>query len=109
MPNYDYICEECKYEFEAFHAMSAEPLLECPRCNLPKLIKLIGIGSSPIIKGTDNPCQGGRKSKTRKPNIGDKLGEGKNKAKMPWWRDGAINKKMIAKNPEKYIKEGKVD
>jgi len=104
MPTYDYECRSCGYMFEAFHAMSAKPLTECPSCHEPKLIKLIGIGSAVIIKGTETPCHGGRSKKKKL----DRLGEGKNKGEKPFWRDGPINKDVL-KNPKKYIKEGKVD
>jgi hypothetical protein len=85
--------------------MSAELLTDCPNCHQPQLIKLIGMGSAAIIRGTKTPCRGGRK---HKPKSKDKLGEGKNKGENPFWRDGPINKKVL-KNPEKYIKEGEVD
>ncbi len=85
--------------------MSDEPLVNCPQCKLPVLIRLVGAGLTPIIKGTKTPCRGGRKKKTKKK---DKLGEGKNRGKKPFWRNEPINKKIL-KNPEKYIKKGEVD
>jgi hypothetical protein len=81
----------------------SERLIDCPECHEPKLVRLIGMGSIPIIKGTTTPCRGEKKRK-----IGDKLGQGKNKGEKPFWRDGPINKKIL-KNPEKYIKKGEVD
>ena len=81
---------------------------DCPKCHQPKLIKLIGIGLSPIIRGTTTPCRGGRTIKERKSKLGDRVGEGKNKSEKPFWRDGPVNKEIL-KNPEKYIREGKVD
>ena len=101
MPTYDYKCDSCGYELEIFHAMSAKPFVDCPRCHKSKLIKLIGMGLQPIIRNTKTPCRGGRQ-------LGDRLGRGKNKSKKPFWRDGPIDKKIL-KNPDKYIKEGKVD
>lgn len=98
MPFYDYCCEDCGYEMEAFHAMSAEPLKLCPRCNKSSLIRLIGPGRPPIIKGTQTPCVGGRELKQEKSK--------KNKEK-PFWRDGEIDKSIL-KNPEKYIMTGEV-
>lgn len=105
------MCNSCGYEFEAFHTMSAKPLIDCPECNQPKLIKLIGPGAAVIIKGTENPCRGGRGRQTAKkriPKLNDKLGEGKNKSEKPFWRDGPIDERVL-KNPKKYINEGKVD
>lgn len=103
MPTYEYECSHCHYKFEAFHAMSAEPLVCCPECDHPTLIKLIGSGAAVIVRGTKNPCRGGRKREHL-----DRLGEGKNKSEKPFWRDGPINKKVL-KNPEKYIKKGEID
>jgi len=103
MPTYDYECENCGYSFEAFHQMSAEPLLECPECHLLRLIKLIGMGSAVIIKGTETPCRGGRELKKK-----DKLGKGKYKTDtFPPWRDGPIDKNIL-KNPERYVKTGEI-
>lgn len=104
MPTYDYECEACDHAFEAFHAMSAESLTECPGCHKPKLVKLIGPGAAVIVRGTENPCDGIR-SRTKKF---DKLGEGKNKCEKPFWRDGPVDKDIL-KNPERYIREGEVD
>lgn len=104
MPTYEYKCDSCGFEFEAFHSMSAEDLEDCPNCKRPDLIKLISAGLPPIIKGTENPYKGRRVSQTHK----DRLGEGNNKIENPWWRDGPLNKDVL-KNPERYIKKGKVD
>jgi putative FmdB family regulatory protein len=102
IPTYDYECSDCGYGFEAFHAMSDEPLVDCPRCDQPKLVKLISPGAAVIVPGTTTPCRGSRTKKR------DKLGEGKNKSGKPFWRDGPVNKKVL-KNPERYIKEGNVE
>ena len=104
MPSYDYKCDSCDFEFEAFHSMSMKSLINCPDCDQPKLVKLISPGAAIIIKGTKNPCRGGQRSKTHN----DKLGEGKNKGKKPFWRDGKINMNVL-NNPEKYIKQGEID
>ena len=88
--------------------MSAKSLVDCPKCCQPKLIKLIGMGLSPIIRGTTNPCHGGSIGKKRKPKLIDKLGRGTNECKQPFWRDGPVNKKIL-KNPNKYIEEGKIN
>ena len=90
--------------------MSTEPLKDCPECGKPNLTKLIGPGAAVIIRGTDNPCRGtrqGSEDNRRKPKLGDKLGQGKNKSGKPFWRDGKIDKKILD-NPVKYIREGKV-
>ena len=110
MPHYDYECEACGYKFECFQSMSEEPVYYCPVCSQPKVIRLIGMGLSPIIKGTKTPCYGGRQrqKRHRESKIKDRLGEGENKGNKPFWRDGPVNKNIL-KNPEKYVKSGKVD
>ena len=35
MPTYDYICDSCNHEFEAYESIKAQPLTECPECKLP--------------------------------------------------------------------------
>lgn len=109
MPHYDYECQSCGFRFEAFHAMSAQPLTDCPECGQPQLIKLIGMGAAAIVKGTETPCRGSRCNKQRmNPKNKDRLGEGINKGSKPFWRDGPVNKKILD-NPKKYIQKGEVD
>lgn len=52
MPTYDYTCQECGHEMEAFHAMSAPPLTDCPACGKPALKKQIGAGAGLLFKGS---------------------------------------------------------
>jgi len=85
--------------------MSAEPLVNCPECHQPKLIKLIGAGACVIVRGSETPCHGGR---SIKPKSKDKLGEGKNKIKKaPWWRKDRSLDKTVLENPDEYIRTGK--
>ena len=51
MPTYDYECTACKHAFEAFHAITADPVKECPACGgLPQ--RLIGGGAGFLFKGS---------------------------------------------------------
>jgi len=52
MPTYDYICENCGYEFEQFQPITARTLRKCPRCGERELKRLIGAGSGVIFKGS---------------------------------------------------------
>jgi len=104
MPTYEYECAVCGRALEAFHSMSAEPLTECPECHKPTLVKLISCGAAVIVRGTETPCRGFRGRKTPL----DRLGEGKNVGKKPFWREGPVDKNIL-KNPEKYIKKGEID
>jgi len=51
MPTYDYRCRECKYEFEEFQSITAERLVECPKCSAG-IDRLVGGGTGLIFKGS---------------------------------------------------------
>ncbi len=52
MPTYDYICENCGYEFEQFQSITARSLRKCTKCGKRELKRLIGAGSGLIFKGS---------------------------------------------------------
>ena len=59
MPTYEYLCEKCGHEFEAFQSISADPLKNCPKelCARKKwgrgrVTKKISGGSGLLFKGT---------------------------------------------------------
>lgn len=41
MPIYEYQCKACAHEHEALQKISAAPLVTCPACDQPELIKKI--------------------------------------------------------------------
>ncbi|MEM7000009.1 MAG: zinc ribbon domain-containing protein [Pseudomonadota bacterium] len=41
MPIYEYICDKCGHEMEAFQKLSEAPLVDCPSCASPSLRKKI--------------------------------------------------------------------
>ena len=47
MPTYDYVCDACKHEFEAF-----ESIRLIPECKAPKLRRKIGAGAAILFKGS---------------------------------------------------------
>ncbi len=51
MPTYSYRCTACENQFDAFHAISAESLTICPKCNKKTLERLIGRGAGIVFKG----------------------------------------------------------
>lgn len=51
MPTYDYRCNACGHEFEAFQSITAPVMRKCPACGKPKLERLIGAGAGIIFKG----------------------------------------------------------
>ncbi len=41
MPIYEYRCSACGFEKDALQKMSDKPLVDCPECGKPTLVKLI--------------------------------------------------------------------
>ncbi len=52
MPTYEYRCDNCNYQLEAFQSITAKPLRKCPNCNKLKLKRLLGTGAGIIFKGS---------------------------------------------------------
>lgn len=59
MPTYEYSCEKCGKNFEAFQSMRDEPYRECPkelcqqkRWGKGKVKRLLGTGAGLIFKGS---------------------------------------------------------
>src|SRR5262245_12747400 len=52
MPTYDYECDSCDHRFDAFQAISDDPLKKCPKCGKKKLRRLFGAGAGLIFKGS---------------------------------------------------------
>ena len=59
MPTYEYACEKCGQNFDAFQSMRDEPFRECPKelCRLQKwghgkVKRLLGTGAGLIFKGS---------------------------------------------------------
>ena len=84
MPNYDYICNICAYEFEEFQKMSDPLLTVCPKCS-GKLERKIGGGGALLFKGsgfyiTDYKKNGYKSEKEAKsPAKSEKTAETKEK------------------------------
>lgn len=41
MPIYEYVCDQCNHDMEAFQKLSEEPLVTCPKCGADSLRKKI--------------------------------------------------------------------
>jgi putative FmdB family regulatory protein len=52
MPTYDYICDDCGHEFEAYESITSQPQTDCPECQHPKLRRKIGPGAAILFKGS---------------------------------------------------------
>jgi putative FmdB family regulatory protein len=52
MPTYDYICDGCGHEFEAFESIKADPQTVCPSCDETRLRRKIGAGAAILFKGS---------------------------------------------------------
>jgi putative FmdB family regulatory protein len=51
MPTYEYVCSECKNEWEFEQSMKDEALKECPRCHKSSARRQISRGTGFILKG----------------------------------------------------------
>ena len=51
MPIYEYQCQSCGHEHEALQKLGADPLLICPACTKPELMKKISAAGF-RLKGT---------------------------------------------------------
>jgi len=51
MPTYEYKCNKCGHEFEAFQSIKDEPIKVCPVCN-SKVRRVINGGVGLIFKGS---------------------------------------------------------
>lgn len=52
MPTYDYQCQACQHQFEAFHSMASPSLKKCPACGKLKLKRIISGGAGIVFKGS---------------------------------------------------------
>ena len=52
MPTYEYQCTACQQQVEKFQKINDEPLLDCPHCHQPKLIRQISSAPAFKLKGT---------------------------------------------------------
>jgi putative FmdB family regulatory protein len=51
MPTYEYRCQSCEQETEAFQSIKDAPLKDCPACREPKLERLISATSFQLKGG----------------------------------------------------------
>jgi putative FmdB family regulatory protein len=80
MPTYEYHCQDCDHDFEAFQSMSEAPLKTCPACGGHHVKRLISAGVGFIFKGsgfyiTDykkKPAETAEKPEGKKPETADK-------------------------------------
>ena len=52
MPTYQYVCDNCQYEFERFQSIKSRPIRKCPKCGRMSVQRLIGAGAGIIFKGS---------------------------------------------------------
>ena len=76
MPTYDYICDECGHEFEAYESITLEPRKDCPACGQPRLRRKIGPGAAIIFKGSGFYQTDYRSDSYKKAAAADKPSDG---------------------------------
>src|SRR5881296_573391 len=92
MPTYEYHCQKCGQNFEAFQSMRAESFRECPKdlCQLSKwghgkVKRLLGTGAGLIFKGsgfyiTDYRSDSYKEAAKKESGGGDTSGSGEKKS-----------------------------
>ena len=112
MPTYEYHCEKCGQNFDAFQSMRDQPYKECPKelCRLPKwghgkVKRLLGTGAGLIFKGSgfyttdyrsDSYKEAAKKEAPATSAGGDKSDKPKEPAKSP----SPAQTKMPEKKPK---------
>src|SRR6184192_2321138 len=114
MPTYEYACQKCGQNFDAFQSMRDEPFRECPKelCRLPKwghgkVKRLLGTGAGLIFKGSgfyttdyrsDSYKEAAKKeSPSTKTDTAEKSAASKEPAKSP----SQVQTKTSEKKPAK--------
>jgi putative FmdB family regulatory protein len=77
MPTYDYICDDCGHEFEAYESIKADPQTVCPGCAKPRLRRKIGPGAAILFKGSGFYQTDYRSDSYKKSAAADKPAESK--------------------------------
>jgi putative FmdB family regulatory protein len=118
MPTYEYACQKCGQNFDAFQSMRAEPFQECPKelCRLPKwghgkVKRLLGTGAGLIFKGsgfyiTDYRSDSYKEAAKKESPATQKAGE---KASTPKEITTTSSSPAPAKSPEKKPEKGSAD
>ena len=75
MPTYQYLCKNCKHEFEELQSIKEEPLVHCPNCHTDNLVRVVGSGSGLIFKGsgfylTDYKRDGAKEGRKKESDTG---------------------------------------
>ncbi|MEE9370965.1 MAG: zinc ribbon domain-containing protein [Sedimentisphaerales bacterium] len=101
MPTYEYLCENCGYEFEQFQSITAKSLRKCPNCGKKELKRLIGMGSGVIFKGsgfyqTDYRSESYKKAEKSEKDTGDTEKKGEDKKPKEKTKKGKKDKKKSA-------------
>ena len=66
MPTYEYKCQKCGHSFEAFQAITEDPLKKCPVCE-GTVKRLISPGLGLIFKGSGFYVTDYKKKEAEKP------------------------------------------
>jgi len=116
MPTYEYSCQKCGQNFDAFQSMRDEPYRECPKelCRLPKwghgkVKRLLGTGAGLIFKGSgfystdyrsDSYKEAAKKEAPATPSSGEKSAGAKEPSKAPSPAQTKTSEKKPAKESD---------
>ena len=107
MPTYEYRCDACGHEMEAFQSITAKALKKCPECGKSKLQRLISGGGAVIFKGSGFYETDYRsKDYKQKAEADKKAGEAKPETKSDSKSDSKGDKKTETKPEKKTESKG---
>ncbi len=117
MPLYDYECEKCSHKLlDVKQSFNDEPLSVCPKCNEPRLYRVISGGAHAFVKGTNTIGQladrNAGNNKSRIQEAEHRKSESQKPTEKPWYtKSGSASSKeineMTKKQKARYIMEGK--
>jgi putative FmdB family regulatory protein len=115
MPTYEYSCQKCGQNFDAFQSMRDKPFRECPKelCRLPKwghgkVKRLLGTGAGLIFKGsgfytTDYRSDSYKEAAKKEAPASSSGGEKSAKPKEPAKDSSSSQTKASEKKPAKEV------
>ena len=79
MPIYEYKCTKCDYQCDRLQKISDDPLVDCPECQLPGLVKLVSAPSF-RLSGSGWYETDFKTDKDKKKNLAGDVGADKSKS-----------------------------
>ncbi|RKY56633.1 MAG: zinc ribbon domain-containing protein [Candidatus Neomarinimicrobiota bacterium] len=97
MPIYEYVCNNCGYEFENFQSISSEPIKVCPKCGHESVQRKVSGGVGLIFKGSGFYCTDYTKNSSSAGSEGESDKKKAETEKSKVKKDSGVSKDTTAK------------